>query len=85
MVSVRAIYHQGQLRLLDPVNLSEGQQVQLQIVETNTSLKLLIADLLTPFEAQETVIDEETLMQTLDQQLAGKRPLSEIILEERDA
>lgn len=84
MVSVRAIYHQGQLRLLDPVNLSEGQQVQLQIVETEAPLKSLIADLLSPFEAYETVADEETLMQILDQQLAGKRPLSEIILEERD-
>lgn len=28
---VRAVYHQGQLRLLDPVNLKEGQQVHLQM------------------------------------------------------
>jgi predicted DNA-binding antitoxin AbrB/MazE fold protein len=30
--AIRAVYHDGQLRLLDPVNLSEGQEVQLRIL-----------------------------------------------------
>jgi len=83
MVSVRAVYHQGHLQLLDPVNLTEGQQVQLQIVEAETPLKMLIADMLSPFEGIAGEIDEAALMQELDQQLLGKRPLSDIILEDR--
>ena len=83
MVSVRAVYRQGHLQLLDPVNLTEGQQVQLQIVEAETPLKMLIADMLSPFEGIADEVDEAALMQELDQQLLGKRPLSDIILEDR--
>jgi predicted DNA-binding antitoxin AbrB/MazE fold protein len=84
MVSVRAVYHQGQLRLLDPVNLKDGQQVHLQILaDEEISLKDLIGDMLVPFERDAEEIDEEALLHELDQQLAGKRPLSEIILEDR--
>lgn len=30
--SIRAVYHDGQLRLLDPVDLAEGQEIQVMIV-----------------------------------------------------
>jgi predicted DNA-binding antitoxin AbrB/MazE fold protein len=83
MVSVRAVYHQGHLQLLDPVNLVEGQQVEIQIVEAEHPLKDLIADMLTPFEGIASEADESALLQELDQQLQGKRPLSEIIIEDR--
>lgn len=84
MVSIRAVYRQGQLHLLDPVNLEDGQQVHLQIIETpETPLHVLIADMLTTFEATEGDVDEAALLQELDHHLAGKRPLSEIILEDR--
>ena len=83
MVSVRAVYHQGHLQLLDPVNLIEGQQVQLQIVEAETPLKILIADMLSPFEGVAGDVDEEAVLQELDRELQGKRPLSEIIIEDR--
>ena len=32
MVSIRAIYENGKLRLLDPVELQEGQEVKITIV-----------------------------------------------------
>lgn len=84
MVLVRAVYHDGKLQLLDDVQLVEGQEVQLQIVEQQTPLRDLIGDMLTSFDDSETSpIDEEALMQDLDKALLGKRPLSEIILEER--
>jgi predicted DNA-binding antitoxin AbrB/MazE fold protein len=83
MVSVRAVYHQGHLQLLDPVNLAEGQQVHIQIVEAEKPLKALIADMLMPFEGIASEIDEAGLLNELDQQLKGKRPLSEIIIEDR--
>lgn len=83
MVSVRAVYHQGHLQLLDPVNLAEGQQVQIQIVEAEKPLKSLIADMLSPFEGVPSEIDEEAILKELDEQLQGKKPLSEIIIEDR--
>jgi predicted DNA-binding antitoxin AbrB/MazE fold protein len=59
--SVGALYHQGQLRLLEPVSLVEGQQIHLHIVETKTPLKTLIGDLLASFEGAEETIDEAAL------------------------
>jgi predicted DNA-binding antitoxin AbrB/MazE fold protein len=89
MVSVRAVYHEGQLRLLEPVNLQEGQEVQLQIVEVDEiPLRELIGDILAPpFKIDEAdeidEIDEKAIQQQLDEALTGLRPLSEIIIEDR--
>jgi predicted DNA-binding antitoxin AbrB/MazE fold protein len=33
MVSIRAIYQNGQLRLLDPIDLQEGEEVSVQITK----------------------------------------------------
>ena len=84
MVLVRAVYQDGKLQLLDDVHLQEGQEVQLHIVEKQAPLRERIGDMLTSFDVDESSnIDEEALMQDLDKVLRGKRPLSEIILEER--
>ncbi len=86
MVSIRAIYHDGQLRLLDPINLREGQEIQIHIVEQPDSLTQAIADLLISVGEREAEIagyDESAAQQRLDVALSGQRPLSEIILEER--
>jgi predicted DNA-binding antitoxin AbrB/MazE fold protein len=39
MATVRAIYEQGMLRLLEPVELSEGQEVRLTIVPANSPVE----------------------------------------------
>lgn len=83
MELIRAIYHNGLLHLLEPVNLAEGQEVQLQIVQVQTPLKDLLSDMLVTFDHDESEIDEVNIVQQIDQALMGKRPLSAIILEDR--
>ena len=83
MPSVRAICRNGQFRLLDPVDLPEGQEVQLQILETPISVQDPIGDVLARFEEDDADIDEDVILHDIEQSLAGKRPLSEIIIEAR--
>lgn len=83
MMLVRAIYQNGNLRLLDEVELKDGQEVQLQIVEKPTSTQELISDLLATFDYELDNFDEEAIQSDLDSVMAGKRPLSEIIIEAR--
>jgi predicted DNA-binding antitoxin AbrB/MazE fold protein len=85
MVSIRAIYHNGQLRLLDPIDLQEGEEVNVQITKPTTALLVAIADMLMPVEDNnvDDQWDDEHHQATLDKALEGHRPLSEIILEER--
>lgn len=84
MVSVRAIYQDGKLQLLDPVDLIEGQEVQLQIVPATRPITDLVRDLLVSFDdTSETASDDDALLSEIEQQLRGQRPLSEIIIEDR--
>ena len=83
MVSVRAVYRDGKFQPLDSVDLQDGQEVQLQIVEKPASIQNIIGDMLTYFEHDDSDLDEEAVLQELDRALSGKRPLSEIIIEER--
>jgi len=83
MVSIRAIYRNGQLQLLDSVDLEDGQEVELHIIQPQEPLKTLISDMLITFDADEAPVDEEALRDEIDKHLKGKRPLSEIILENR--
>lgn len=83
MVVVRAVYRDGKFQPLEVVDLQDGQEVQLQIVEKPASTRELISDLLTEFHVEDTILDEASIMQDLDNALSGKRPLSEIIIEER--
>ncbi len=59
--AIRAVYHEGQLRLLDPVDLAEGQEIQVMIVagedeSDQVSRQLLSAGLLI---ADWDALDEE--------------------------
>lgn len=83
MVLVRAIYQNGNLQLLDDVELKEGQEVQLHIVEKQITTRELLGDLLATFDFDVEDFDEEATQKDLDEAMAGKRPLSEIIIEER--
>lgn len=56
---------------------------QLQSYVKHTSLQDAAGDMLVNFNFSEVELDEDATQQALDQALAGKRPLSEIILEER--
>ena len=83
MVLLRAIYQDGNLHLLDKVDLEEGQEIQLQIVPKPNTTRELIGDLLATFDVEMEDIDEEALQNNVDKMMANKRPLSEIIIEER--
>lgn len=91
-MAIRAIYENGYLRLLDPVTLKDGEQVNITISSEKEYLKAVLDDLITfPDEnAPDNLSDEDMLLvQEYEQDLArGKltssRPLSEIIIEDRE-
>lgn len=84
MASVRAIYRNGQVQILDPYELKEGQALRVQIIENEPPLQDLLADILVRYEDIETLpLDDTAIFQLLDEALKGLRPLSEIIIEER--
>ncbi len=64
---VRAVYEQGRLRLLDPVDLSEGQEIQVIITTRTASVSkrdqacAVLTDILMPDEANPSrALDEVT-------------------------
>jgi predicted DNA-binding antitoxin AbrB/MazE fold protein len=82
---IRAIYHNGQLQLLDPVSLVEGQQVNLTLHIAQDALTAALGDLLVPPDADEDPdFDEEAAMQQIQLAFAGQPPLSETIMQERE-
>lgn len=81
---VRAIYQDGQLRLLDPVDLAEGQEVHLVIMSEVERVRAALADLLVsmpPLDDDE--FDEAALQRELDEWPSGVT-LSDVIIEERN-
>jgi predicted DNA-binding antitoxin AbrB/MazE fold protein len=85
VTAIRAIYENGHLRLLDPVNLSEGEEVQLTILTEVDRVRAALGDLLMEVSAPEDDedIDEEALMRELDEAFRGQPPISEDIIKER--
>jgi predicted DNA-binding antitoxin AbrB/MazE fold protein len=83
MILVRAIYHDGKFQPLDTVDLQDGQEVQLNIIEKQSSIEHLIEDMLTQFTQDDDDFDEDAIVKILDNAFKDKRPLSEIIIEER--
>jgi predicted DNA-binding antitoxin AbrB/MazE fold protein len=82
--AVRAIYEHGRLRLLDPVNLTEGQEIALMILSERERARAALGNLLVQY-APEPVedVDEAALLAEIDVAMKGKPPVSDAILEER--
>ena len=84
--AVRAVYEQGRLRLLDPVDLKEGQEIQLMIISERECARAVLGDILVDYgpgaDLAETV-DEAALLAEIDADTRGKPAISEVILEER--
>jgi predicted DNA-binding antitoxin AbrB/MazE fold protein len=80
---IRAVYKSGQLRLLEPVNLVEGQEIQVVILSEKEQVRAALGDLLVevPDDAQD--IDETSLAQEIENGFKGQSPLSESIIQER--
>ncbi|MEP7285012.1 MAG: antitoxin family protein [Chloroflexota bacterium] len=69
---MRAVYEHGHLRLLDPVDLTEGQEIQLMIVSERERARVALGDVLVYYdpaaELDETV-DEAGLLAEIDADL----------------
>lgn len=81
---IRAFYHDGQLRLLDPVDLSEGQEIQLLILSASERVRAALGDLLLEMvDPGSDDIDEDMLMREIKEAFRGQPPLSDDIIAER--
>jgi predicted DNA-binding antitoxin AbrB/MazE fold protein len=82
--AIRAVYEQGRLRLLDPVDLTEGQEIELIIVSELERAKMALGDLLVSYENETaSELDETRLMAEIDEALRGISPVSDVIIRER--
>ena len=83
--AVRAVYEQGRLRLLDPVDLAEGQEIQLMILSERERARAVLSDILVHHEPDTELndIDEAALQAEIDAETKGKVTVSDAIIEER--
>jgi predicted DNA-binding antitoxin AbrB/MazE fold protein len=88
MVSIRAVYRDGHLQLLEPVDLSEGQEVQLHILlDERSRVQQALSDVLASAkdnDVQQPDMDELALQKQIDDATRGIS-VSDLIIEERDA
>ena len=83
VTAIRAVYENGHLRLLDPVDLAEGQQIAVQILSRREQLIALLGDrVASTAEDEGDELDEETLMREIEEGTRGVT-LSDAIIEER--
>ena len=81
---IRAVYKGGQLWLLDPVHLIEGQEIRVIILSEEDRVRAALGDLVVPLSTPAAEdVDEEALAREVEVGFRGQPPLSETILEER--
>jgi predicted DNA-binding antitoxin AbrB/MazE fold protein len=82
---IRAVYDHGSLRLLDEVELAEGQEVHVVILSDKERLEAALGDLLIrmPEPPGADDIDEAALLEEVADAFRGLPPLSEEIIAER--
>jgi predicted DNA-binding antitoxin AbrB/MazE fold protein len=86
-----AVYHDGQLRLLEPLDLAEGERVQVMVTDARAAIRAALADLLKQWDDDlgplpllpNGDLDEEALLRELHEATRGLPPLSEEMIEER--
>ena len=84
---VRAIYENGQLRLLDPVELIEGQQVSINIeaLTEQDRIREMLGDLVRwhdPTDNRDAWVEDEA--EAVDMAFRGDPPMSQLVIEDRD-
>jgi predicted DNA-binding antitoxin AbrB/MazE fold protein len=84
---VRAIYENGMLRLLEPIDLAEGQEVQVNVNATNEKdeLRAILSDLPIRWSNPDDDTDAwvEDMADEIDRAFQGEPPLSQYIIEDR--
>lgn len=83
--AVRAVYEHGHLRLLDPVELAEGQEIQLTILSERERARAVLSDILVYYEPDTELdeLDEVALLAEIQADTKGKPTISDAIIEER--
>jgi predicted DNA-binding antitoxin AbrB/MazE fold protein len=86
VLSVQAIYHNGQLQLLQSVDLPEGQQVQvsIEVADEREILKGILGDSVSwsnPSDDNDAWV--EGMAEEIDHAYQGNPPLSQIVIEDR--
>ncbi len=84
MASIRAVYRNGQLQPLDPVELRDGQEVRIQILDDYSRTRAVLADILVHVEEADLQdsFDEIALQREIDAAAKGVT-LSDLIIQER--
>lgn len=82
---IRAVYSEGQLHLLEPVELAEGQEIQIVILSGRDQLRSELGDLVDTVPEVDTDLDEAALMSEIEAGFRNQSPLSETIVQERRA
>ncbi len=84
--AIRAIYEDGHLRLLDPVDLAEGEQVNITFLSEHEATLVALKGLLVPMPpSDDDDFDDEEAMRLVKEELrlAGYPSASQYIIEER--
>lgn len=85
--AVRAVYEDGRLRVLDPVTLAEGEQVQVMILREQERTRAALGDLLADLAPDSgDASDDAELLAEIDAALVsvrGPARVSEAIIQER--
>lgn len=81
---VRAVYEKGRLRVLDPITLTEGEQVRVRIFSAQERTHAALGDLLVELEPDaEDASDDDALLAVIDATLQSGVSASEAIIQER--
>lgn len=85
-LKIRAVYQDGQIKLLDPVELQEGQQMTINVEPVNEreKLKAILGDMVIwPDTSDDSDAWVEDMADEIDQAFQGDTPLSQYIIEDR--
>ncbi|MEO8612723.1 MAG: antitoxin family protein [Chloroflexota bacterium] len=85
-LKIRAEYRDGQIKLLDPVDLEEGQQLTISVeaVTDREKLKAILGDMVIwsdPSDDSDAWVED--MAEEIDNAFQGDPPLSQYIIEDR--
>jgi predicted DNA-binding antitoxin AbrB/MazE fold protein len=81
---IRAVYEKGRLRPLDPLSLTDGQEIYLAILSAREQVEQALAGILAPILTEPSeALDEAAIMAMIDTELRGGVSVSSAIIEER--
>jgi hypothetical protein len=81
---IQAIYEDGKLRPLMPLDLNEGQEVQITILPAGDPLRTALGDLALDYTLGDLPgMDEDALQREIDAAYPDIPPVSQAIIEDR--